>query len=508
MLKTLIVDDEKIIREGLKAFIDWEGIGYNVAGEAANGQEALDLINKIDVQLVIVDINMPIMNGLEFIKRLRQNSPHIKVIILTGYSDFEFLQEALKYRVENYLLKPIDENELMNSLLFLKEEILSEIEEQQYQKESLIILRDKVLNRLVTQSISVTEFIEKANFLNITLTGNTFTVILIELDDVNQLTKARDICTQIMNQEQKGVLFEDMHQRVVYMTGESIERDLYEAAKKVQEALKEAIDEEAVITISSQVQRLSLLYQAYNEAVELLEFQFFMGRNTIIFKKAIPSSDLTSNIELKSQLTEFLKSIRAHDSNEALQIIHSLFQTLKEKKQLNKTAVQNIAFDLIINAVNLVKEANGNIDSLFGHSTNMYHEILTKQTIDELITYLCSTTEKIIDYLTTLKNERPVKVIDTIIEHIETNYEKDLTLKQLANMVYMNPSYLGKLFKKETGYNYNDFLNKTRVEKAKDLILNSSYLLYEICEMVGYKEYNYFYKTFKKHIGVSPSDLK
>jgi two-component system response regulator YesN len=522
MFSVMLVDDERDIRIGLASIIDWQSLGFTIVAEATNGREALDVIAREAIHVVITDISMPVLNGLEFIRVLRQNQNNQRVIILSAYNDFEYLKEALKYRVENYLMKPIDEDELKSTLLQVKEDLLYDIELHLREKENLTILRSKILNRLVTNSISKIEFINKADFLKIELTANAYRILLIELESITklldrtgerydslQLFSAMNVCEEILRQYTDGVIFEDAFQHIIFIEKINRQHPLisYEQiADEIKVKCKKYIKEPASVIIGPEVKTLYSIHASYQETLRLLEYKFYLGREATIHEHNVPRSDSIQDIEMDAKIESLKLAISSRDEASCLRITRELCDDFKKISSIHRSLIHQKTFELLLYGFRLVTEANGDIHQLLQKPDQFYMEIVAKKTIDDIHDFLQEHLSKTLSYMTKLKEQRPAKVILSVLDFMKEHYKEEITLKQVAEMNYINPGYLGKLFKKETQSSFHEYLNKIRIEQAKILLQSTHYFVYQVSEMVGYKDYNYFQKTFKKIVGTTPSE--
>jgi two-component system response regulator YesN len=523
MWKVLLVDDEIDIREGLTQLIDWEALGFTVAAKASNGKEALEALESRALHLVIADISMPVMTGLELIKEMRARGLSQSVIILSAYNDFEYLKEALKYRVENYLLKPVDDDELTATLLQVKEDIRQDLAVSMQEKENLNILRSKILNRLVTRNISPSEFSNKADFLQIDLTAVSYRVILVELENVRdvfertgepaehwKLFSAQNVCAEIMGAYADGIWFEDALQRLVFIAKQHVSgepADYHAAADEIKAALKRFVKEPASVIIGPEVRGVREIHASYSEALKLLEYKFYLGREATISEQRIPARAETIDMEIEGRIRELEQFILAGDEASCQEVTRCIYDSFKEHAKISKSFVHHATFEILMSALRLIREAHGDVTQVLERPERLYEDILSHKTIDDMRGFLDGTLKQILDYLSHLRQKRPPKVVLNVLNYMKDNYNKEITLKQAAETVFVNAGYLGKLFKKETGYSFHDYLNKIRIDKARELLLTTNHYVYQVSEMVGYKDYNYFHRTFKKWTGRSPSEL-
>ena len=525
MFKVLIVDDEEDIRGGLAAIVDWAEHGFQVAAEAANGREALEALEREPFHFVITDISMPVLGGLDLIRTMRERRMQQPVVILSGYNDFDYLKEALKYRVDNYLLKPLDEEELRSTLNQVRDELRHAFEYNMREKENIGILRGKILNRLVTNHITKLEFMQKAEFLQIDLNAPAYRVLVIELENATKrydrtgerfdhlkLYSAMNICEEVLRAHADGILFEDALQRLVYIEKLSPSGDgvsYREVAATLKEALKKYIREPASVIVGPKAHGLADIHRSYERGLQLLEYKFYLGREATITEADLPSADLPTELQVDAFAERMAQAIQAGDAAACRDITTELYERLKAGASAGGTSfVHQTTFELLKSALQVLKDAGGHVRTIVPYPERLYDEILSKRTIDETRSFLNGTLDEILGCLSALKRERPAKVVVSVLDYMKAHYNEELTLKQVAELHYMSTGYLGKLFKKETGCSFHDYLNRIRIDKAKELLKNTNHFAYQVSGMVGYKDYNYFHKTFKKYAGVPPSEYQ
>ncbi|MFD2117593.1 response regulator [Paenibacillus yanchengensis] len=521
MFKTIIVDDEAIIRQGIKQIIDWEQLGFTIVEEAANGSEALDKMQSQYFHLMITDITMPKMDGISLIKKAREKFEDLKIIVLSGYNDFQYVKEAMKYNVDNYLLKPVEQQELSATLDTIKQSITTNIENQYMGSENTLILTNHLLNRLVKGNISMIEFRNRANFLQLSLPTAPYYLALIEMEGLsihyeaglsNNDTTTFFACINVMEEllsskKMQSIIFEDeMHRLACLFHCHSSEV----AAALVNDILHSVqiyVKEKVTIALSEQFHSINTMQQHYVSTNKLLDYRFFTGSNVVITAQSIPTStDITINEDLL--LANYERVIRSCHKQQATEMITNLYDELMTKSTPTRSFVEYITLKLVVKNVEVIKEYNGNASFLQEDTVSLSQQMVTLPTIELITNYMLDITNYTIDTITHLQKNRPTKIIEHVCEYIEKHYAEDMTLKGLGDLYYINPSYLGKLFRKDKGEPFNDHLNKVRLQQAKQLIQTSNLRIYQIAERVGYKDYNYFSKMFKQHFGVLPRDFK
>ncbi len=414
MFKVLIVDDEPFIQEGLKYIIDWGEYRFEIIGTASNGIEALEAMRNIKADLIITDIRMPEMDGLELIKEIKNKNIDAKFIVLSGYDDFKYLKESINLGIENYLLKPVNKDELQATLKRTADRIENYKLASRYISKDKRIIRDNILYRWVTGAINSTELKDRAGLLELDLLKNWFCVSIIECIDKTVKCNSPSNSSVPNSRNLQSLAYEiiknDMEDKnyglVFYGSGEQI-IVLFSGAEKTNDP-----DDINGILRSCMTKMESDINCKVLITVGKFEFEYINVYKS--YESALKLNRQYSNIPSSSIL------------------------------DYNKTAMP--------------------------HSAGI------------------------------IKNP----LVNRVLEYIDLNYNKDISLKILALKLNTNANYLGGLFKEETGELFSDYLNNFRINKAKDFLVNTKIKISEISGKVGYTDPAYFFKLFKKSIGVSP----
>lgn len=522
MLKTIIVDDELIIRQGIKQLIPWEELGYSIEDEASDGESALTKLKSAYFHVMITDISMPNMNGLELIKEIRTFNSELKIIVLSGYNEFEYVKEAMKYQVDNYLLKPISEQELIETLRNVKHVIKTKIEHQYLGSEHSHVLINHLMNRMIQHKISTIEFRNRANFLQIEIPSAPYRMAVIELESLaakyeEELDSLEYVilyaCLNVVkeifrNDGLASVVFEDNQHRIVCLFEDGTTTVTPEQRMEdILQAIRIYVKTTVTIALSDPVYALSGLHQAYSEANKLIEYTFFLGYNLVVTSNSIPISSHVS-INEEEWLSSYERSIRSCSLENTKQIITELFTRKLQEAVPTRAYIEYLSMKFIFNSVEVLKEFNGNLSFLYDGQTSLYQRLTALNSIDAIADHLILISSEVITNIQRLQQSRPSKIIEAICSYIDEHYAEDIKLKDIGEIYYMNSSYLGKLFRKDKGESFNDYLNKVRLTQAKHLLKSTNQRIYQIAELVGYKDYNYFCKIFKQQFGVLPSNIK
>lgn len=497
MYNVLLIDDEPIIRDGMKHVIDWGKYGFTICGDSENGQEGLHLIRTLEPDLVFVDIRMPGMSGIELVEQAKKEGFEGKFVILSGYSSFSYAQELIKLRIHSYLLKPIDEEELVEILIEIKQ-IIDE-ERMIYSELTAYydLTEEKAWRAVIDGRIddwqhSVYVKNQRGPFR---LAGIKFRENVKRLKIEEGLFKA--------NQPNVKVILKDQIIYRLYLDFKlkEIEEDLQAILSNFQTE----VDPYACACLSEEFDELEETMKAI-EQINDTQDRAFSFSNKQIFQFPIQRSETNRdplNFEAFGakviQALEFKDRILLTEQGEKM---IDYFQ----KSALEKARVQIEVTELVLSVARMIKSQYPDIPMLSKNEwlDQIYHQYNLRELVDYLIEEWWSLSKEIKGFATSGEEDS----MEKIINYIDQYYAQDLSLKVLADLFNYNSSYLGKKFKKHTNKYFHEYLEQVRIEKAKFLLANSQEKVYVISELVGYSNMDYFYKKFKSYVGKSPKEYQ
>ncbi|MBE1441318.1 response regulator [Paenibacillus sp. OAS669] len=517
MYKVLLVDDEMYVRKGLMSLIDWEQLGYVIAGEAENGQEALELIKELEPDLVIIDIRMPVLDGLDVIRTVaEQEGSQPSFIIISGYHDFKYAQQALRYGVVDYILKPIDEEELQGTLLKLCDTInmkkLTRISKGRRVGGSVLelLIQGQVKQEDEPELLSALRMEGAARFccalIELRLKGDTLPaprqehVIDCILQVFNVPGMSVDRIPLIQHADGKYSLL------IHYAWLESFDQRLEISLRALQGSLTKLAQGTVTIFAGKPVSRLTEVRESFVTAGEAAQYQFAMDGETVIMYEqvqGIPLYALDIDAELYKQLMDQLEE---QDQEALLRTVDHMFHQFQYKRFAPR-AIGNTIARCVISVIQLVKELEGDEKPLTVLPEIMQWQqmnITLKELKELLVRFLVQASE----YLDQLRKEQSKGSIHKVKKYIETHYAENVSLKSMAAAFYMNPAYLGQLFRKTYGVYFNDFLLQLRIDEAKKLLRQTDLRIYEIAQTVGFQNADYFVTQFEKRESVTPTEYR
>ncbi len=515
MYRVLIVDDEPMIRKGLRETVEWDNLGLEIAGEAGDGISALEIIESNLPHILITDIKMPKMDGIELIRTIKELGLSMKIMILSGYSDFEYMKDAIKLGVDSYLLKPIDNDELAMNLSDAVQGIERTRLLHTRQIQGFELLRLNLLNRLVTKNIRMKEFEDKASFLGLSLEAKQYLCAACSVDfsggeffDNEQLAlfAVNNICVELTRDS--DVVFIDAKGRIVILFLDDTVSEMYKTAEAVLNKLTSYVPEylgvSALIGVGTHVSALEDVWTSYGSAVRSLDYSAFIVNNGVIWHKDIVlDSDTTAVVNVDYDLVKEL--LTNGEKEEFCAYMDGIFHEL-QGHVVTVDYVRNFVIRLIIEIAGIFRSAEAPVD--FSAAANYDYTLLMKMRgVNDFKDYFYLLLEKLFDKTASLQKQSR-GVVDLVVSRIEKSYYKNLTLNQMAADFHINTSYLGQVFKKEKGVSFTNYINGFRIKKAQELLTDHGLKVYEIAEKVGFTDYQYFLKIYKKFTGANPSDLR
>lgn len=538
MYKVLIVDDEKPARETLKYLINWEKTEFRIVDDAKNGKEALDKYNLYKPELIITDIVMPIMDGLEFIRKVKMIYKRQKFIILSCHENFYYAKEAIKLGASDYLLKDLLKPDDLYELLEKVKQELSDAKEidatnaevdisdinNDYAKEiKNVVLKSLVLEEL--DEAKINSIIEK---FKLNLKVPYYAVLCIIVDDYKKLTENNNyneikelnyFIIKLINETIKeyygGECFYNENDQFIAIIGlDNITSklkfyaDIYTICQSIRKSIFRYIDAELTIGVSDGLHDLENLNREYKKALQSAMLRIFMGKGKTIFFNTNVSK--ASSLDIKD-LEKEIKNITEYISNNDVLKLKSELELLYNYDlsgfmQYNYLEYINTCLFNII--MDICKQYNIKYIDIFGCNYIPIEKLDEFDTIQEISDWFYSILTKLI---TIKKNKSEKKYsfrVKEAINYIEKNYKSDLNLEIVANALGLNKGYLSRLFKEEIGQNITDYIINFRIEKAKLLITTTNKKLYEIAREVGFPNAQYFSLKFKSITGETPLEYR
>jgi len=512
MYTVLIVDDERIIREGVASSIDWSQYGFLLLGLAENGIDAYERIKQDVPDVVITDIKMPGMDGLELISKVHQKFPEIIFIILSGYGEFEFANKAMKYGVKYYLLKPCDENEIINILAKItiekrekekKDKFLNDINDNLKKVLPQVgeqFLRDLIMG--VNYSKSELEYFLRLFEINETK----FKLIVFKMDnvvDVIDKFALKNISYDILNEN--SVYLSSIIDNNILLLIKSMDLSiLTDLLFQIKNTFNKYFKSDICVGVSNE-NEFENIQKMYHEVQDCLKCEFYLGDNKIITEKVIEFNNSRDNFKISTYNENIPEYVKAGNLESLNLELDGFFHMIYDEK-LEIEMAKNYCIEIF-----LIILRQGDFKEVSSYTKGLY-EIQDKSTLKQISIYIKDIANKIAKKNYENNTENYGAIISTVINYVNNNIQNyELSLTWIAKKVlFINENYLGKLFYKHTNEKFSRYVVRIRMEKAKELIKsNKDYKIYEITEQIGLEDNTqYFSQVFKKYTGYTPSEYR
>lgn len=522
MYKLIVVDDETEVRRGIVKKIDFEAVGFECVGEAENGVEALEVIENTDPDLAIIDIKMPYMDGIELAKHVHEKHPAMSLIILSGFDEFEFAQKAIRYNVLEYVLKPISSAEIVTLLQRAKAQLDQERELKRdllrlksHYMESMPIIRERFLNALVLEKHSIMDLENKLERYGINLGIENFVVAVVRPDikeptdtEVNELyayavyETVKEICdphqmTAFHNHSGHTVIIIDVDMTTNYMYW--------------LEVIRAQVEKKHVHTVTiglgEVVKSKGDISNSYDGAVMSLNYHLLEGNNKILWIRDLEPNRLEQmifDVEIEAELN---KVIRSYDLTGIDQVLLGVFEELQEKKVKIRDLKLYIT-ELLLSLLKISRQYGLNLE-WFKNNKDIFKAISQLKDFAELKEVVLEQSLLLSKTIQSTRKNTIRLLIEKAVVFINENYtDLNMSLETVAEHLHLSQEYLSRQFKKEMGETFIHYLTDVRLQEAKRLIEDTNCKNFEVAEIVGYNEPNYFSYSFKKHFGISPSQYR
>ncbi|MEW9701062.1 response regulator [Paenibacillus sp. SI8] len=534
MIQLLIVDDEVHVVERLCSTINWASLGIEQVFKAYSGQEALELLEQISIDIVITDIQMPGLSGLQLIAAVNGRWPKTKCILLSGYSDFNYAKEAILQGSEDYLLKPVTEEDLLSTVRRVMdkqqrewEEVVSRQRLTYTLQENLPLLRGNLLNDLLQgRKISEQSLRDKMHTLSlIDYHEQTFAIMMIRLEsefleyDIGRLS-LMEYAISNMVEELFGEKFDSWHTKdahdylVFVMKGKQDSPDkedmawLERTASVLQSAVKNYLKGKISILVSSWGRFPHDMNTLYNRS--LSAFRKRIGSEHELFMRLGDEAALTELSALQRlyeppTLNHLLEAARWEDTEEKLRVI---FDEMEAKYSESQEHLLEVYFS-IASAFAYIAHKNGRqLHLLIGTDYDRMMEGVPFRTVNQLREWSVRALQRMKEDMDQERKDSRVSLINDIRSFIEQHLASDVSLQSIAEHVYLHPVYVSKIYKLETGDNLSDYVNRLRMDKAAHVLKHSQDKIYEIATQLGYQRPHSFNHAFKKHYGMTPQEYR
>jgi len=520
--KVLLVDDEPMALEGLKYVVDWQKLGFSVCGTCWNGKQAAGAIDKYEPDVIITDIKMPVMDGLDLIRyACEHGKENIKFVVVSGYGEFEYAKKAMQYDVRFYLQKPILHEEIYEIILQLKKQLDEMCRDKESAKMDQKALLNGVLDNILRGNNSKESFEYLKSFLDEDTLLMDWSCIVIELESPSQLDikvefnknirlKVIKAIDEAIKSISESFVIERSSNTFIILVSlknkDSQKSKINYMAQRIYQSLVSVATYGFTIGIGENVVGINDVKHSYTTAVTSLDYRFYMGINCLIFYNEI--KEKTFNFEFNDlfMASKVLEAVEELDSNKIKKLIDTTFEYFKIHS-IDPGIVIMFTSNMRCKINNLIYQSDDKEKGIIDNYTIREfkdHE----RTMDELKKFFEGFCIGCCEYLKKIRYKNSESTVVKIEEFIKENYKRKITIRELAEKVYMHPAYLGQFFIRKFGMGFNEYIHKLRIEEAKRLMNQTDLNNCEIADDLGYCNYNSFLQQFQKYTCMKPTEFR
>lgn len=525
----LLVDDEEEVFRVIMKKIDWESMGFRIAGYARNGVEALEMAEELSVDIVMTDIKMPYMDGLTLCRKLKELYQNIKVIIFSGFDEFEYAREAIKIEAEEYILKPINANELREVFGRIRGNLDRELDEKRsidkltsYYMESLPVLQENFFTSLIDRRIPEDEIERYAKSYQIKLTGPYYVATVLHISTANAAERTPPIDPFLLAVSVKKLTEEQLAGKwdsrvvtyfgdtivVTQLPGEDAIMRFTDTMDKICKMAKRVCGVRVTAGIGQVCNAAGLLPLSYQGAKNAVSYRVLYGNTRAINISEMDPQESADMPWEEPYIQKIFKKIKMGEAQPLREAIREFTDVLaKSRMSLQKYRI--LIMELITEIFRFGANNQMNLDDVFGENQDIYTQVMQLESPQALGEWLDDNCMKMQKQVLHERQDTTKSFVENAIEYVGGHYaDCDLSIETVCGCLNVSAAYFSTIFKRETGKTFINYLTDYRMEKAMDLLLTQNEKTYIIAGKVGYSDPNYFSYVFKKQFGMSPSKYK
>lgn len=526
MIKLLIVDDEPLVQAGIKSMINWEDLNISITGVASNGQAAYQMIREYDVDIVITDVKMPVMSGLDLARKCYEEGAGLPVfIILTGYEDFHFVKEALSFQAVDYLVKLELTPEILTQSLQKAIGRLSGLSSRTPKITDLApgnIFKEQFFTRLIFNLFeSEHQFLSQSRNLNINFDQEAFAAGYIEISSnksgamtiekqISLYVSSLQLVSELMSKYVPchTVSLDSRHFCIVFFLDASVLPNYRETIRKALEQVSVMIFNYYSVTIRSSigsaVDKPLQLSASYQDAKQIFS-QVTDEQPVLFFEDAVSNAGL-KNVFNMSLFKEDIRKAYAEYDEKALYDTFTSIIELFEERPTHYTQALDAACNILYLSLSLLNNGEQIVSEIFKDNSNGYRSIYEMTNVPQIMTWLKTLRDGLCAAFSARTRDYKNYIVINAKKYIVQHIEEKLTLNEVAEALNISSNYLSVLFSKYNDIGFSDFVNQSKIEAAKKMMAGDGYKIYEISDTLGFESSFYFSRVFKKVTGLSPRD--
>lgn len=478
---------------------------------------------------------MPFMDGIQLSQELRKSYPTIEIVILTGFDEFEYAQKAINLNVNQYILKPISSNDLIEILLKIKAQLDDEISKKEdleslkeHYFKSLPILKEKFFSSLITSRLKKEEIYEKCKNYRINLKGDCYSVAVISID--NSILEGKQVYKS--GEERELIIYAalnivaeigdmyDIHNifihndRIVLIIpatekkSETISDEILSILEEIRQSIEKYLKLEVTIGLGTMEKDISMISDSWGNAVAALDYRLILGSNRIIWIEDIEPSSKDKIIFDKTMEHELESSIKVGNESDVVETIDRMFHKLTDTRASYKD-YQIYLLEMLTAMLKAAQSSDVNLTDIFGADHNLFVELYRFNDLKQIKKWFKEISLKIMNHIMNERKDNCELLVAKAKDYIQRNYNNsEININDICSYLHISQTYFSLLFKKETKMTFTNYLTSIRMDEAKQLLKTSNMKTFEVAKRIGYSEPNYFSYCFKRYFGISPSECR
>ncbi|MBR3606624.1 MAG: response regulator [Lachnospiraceae bacterium] len=528
LYKIILVDDEEEVRDSIKRKVDWNLLGFEVIGSVNNGEEAMELTETNHVDVVLTDIKMPFMDGLTLCAKVKENYKNTKVVLYSGFDEFEFAREAIHLEAEEYLLKPISAKDLEKVFQKIKENLDREFNERRnlenlsdYYQKSLPFMKEQLIVSILEGKLTDSQAKNMLETYEIDLQAKYFTVTVMGMDNPREkesfeknqmlLLSLKNLCCDYL--EKKFKIYVQLYlDKIIIITKLEKEQKLKSLIYHVDQVCKmgtRMLESKVNAGMGNAYDSIPQIANSYEEAKNAYDYRILLeSESQAIYIQDVEPTHENNDFLLDQALGRILHEIKLGTLESLENEIDTMMISMKQSK-ISIRQYQLFFMEITTELFKAIRIYEIEEEEIFSKTFNPYEEMGKINSPETLSLWLKEKSIAIYEKIQKKRTKTTNKMTEKAKQYIQENYTKsNLSVEELCNYLNVSATYFSITFKKETGMSFISYLTKIRLEQAKNLLDTTEEKSYMIAEKVGYTEANYFSYVFKKHYGVSPSKYR
>ena len=524
MYGILLVDDEKLELEILLNYVKWDDFNIEILGTARNGREALKKFEILRPKIILTDVKMPVMDGIEFAKKAKAIDPDVKIIFLSGYDEFDFVKAAIDIEASGYLLKPLDVVELYH----LMQKVKSKCDEEKVTCASMEILLEEylreflfekcaerhhdILNRIRTLEVGICNYIHAP--ISVSVAALDGFVLFSRQNAVSHVESVYNGVHSCIKETLGSVLkvtsvirTREGKYGLLAPEADSFEKMPKSKWQELLDNVKKFYGFTLTICIAGCNKDIGAIPALYRAAESAVEMRFYYGGGKIFHTQDIQDLETLSEAKIPDIKDYLLNAVIQCNEEASIRKLESFYHTLCDER-VSRDRIFSISFDLLNALCEFLPTHSKELTEVLGDKNSLWKGIAYQDTIAGIETFMKTTVLAIIQAIRPKCCDNSAQVVGKVLSIIENNFNKILTVDQISREVYLSPNYIRTIFKEKTGETILEYLTKYRIKKAAELLGDKSLKIHEVAKAVGYENTSYFCSLFCRYHGITPNEYR